>query len=149
MTRPTSNAAFASELDVATLYAILRLRSEVFVVEQECAYLDLDGRDLEPGTRLVWIEQDGAVVATLRMMDEPDGAARIGRVVVTPRMRGRGLADDLIAEALRLAGDRSVVIDAQSYLVTWYGRLGFEVSGDTYLEDGILHTPMHLVRGQG
>jgi ElaA protein len=146
MTRPKSNAAFASELDVATLYAILRLRAEVFVVEQECAYLDLDGRDLEQGTRLVWIEQDGAVVATLRMMNEPDGATRIGRVVVTPPMRGRGLADDLMTEALRLAGDRSVVIDAQTYLVTWYHRLGFEVSGDAYLEDGILHTPMYLVR---
>src|SRR4051794_32306760 len=60
--------AALAELDPVTLYRILALRGDVFVVEQNCVYADLDGRDLEPDARQLWIEQDGAVVATLRML---------------------------------------------------------------------------------
>jgi ElaA protein len=130
------------ELDVATLYSILRLRSEVFVVEQDCAYLDPDGRDLEPTTVQVWIESDGRVVATLRAMDEGDGSIRLGRVAVAASERGNGHADALMDHAIALAGTRPIVLDAQSHLAAWYERLGFTITGLDYIEDGISHTPM-------
>src|SRR5690606_7197202 len=76
-------AAFA-DLDAATLYALLRLRVDVFVVEQRCPYPELDGRDTEPATRHLWLELSRTPVAYLRILAEPDGAARIGRVVVAP-----------------------------------------------------------------
>ena len=135
--------ALAPDLPAAPLYGILRLRAEVFVVEQDCVYLDPDGRDLEPTTRHLWIEDGGHVVACLRILHEPDGGCSIGRVVTTPASRSRGLAATLVKEALQVA-PRPVRINAQTYLVGWYGRFGFEVSGDEFLDDGIPHTPMTL-----
>ncbi|MFJ9312641.1 GNAT family N-acetyltransferase [Pimelobacter simplex] len=136
-------AAFA-ELDPATLYALLRLRVDVFVVEQACAYPELDGRDTEPGTRHLWLTQDddGAPAAYLRVLSEPDGSARIGRVVVTPAARGGGAAGRLMAAALAEVGDRPSVLDAQAHLVAFYGRHGYAATGPEYLEDGIPHVPM-------
>jgi len=135
-----------AELDPATLYAILRLRNEVFVVEQECVYLDLDGRDLEPTAKQLWISQGDEVVATLRWLRDPDGSARIGRVATAPSARGSGLAGELMRQALTLSEGSEVVLDAQSYLVDWYGSFGFAAAGPEYLEDGIPHVPMRLVR---
>jgi ElaA protein len=133
-------------LDPATLYALLRLRVDVFVVEQECPYPELDGRDEEQGTVHLWAADDDDVglppVAYLRMLQEPDGSRRIGRVCVAAGHRGSGLAGRLIDEALRLAGRDVVVLDAQSYLRGWYERLGFGVSGPEFVEDGIPHLPM-------
>ena len=134
------------ELDAATLYAILRLRTDVFVVEQRCPYPELDGRDLEPGTRHLWLappERPREPLAYLRVLAEADGAARIGRVCVAPAGRGAGLAGDLMAEALRLIGEgTTAVLDAQTYLVEFYRRLGFVESGPEFVEDGIPHLPM-------
>jgi ElaA protein len=141
----TVRDAAAAELDPATLYRILQLRVDVFVVEQHCCYPELDGRDLEPGTRLVWAEDgDGAadVVATLRILAEPDGSARIGRVATAPEARGKGVAARLMSRALDIIGDRRVEMHAQSYLTQWYAGFGFEVCGAEYLDDGIPHTPM-------
>jgi ElaA protein len=135
--------ALAPDLAAAPLYGILRLRAEVFVVEQDCVYLDPDGRDLEPTTRHLWVQEDGHVIACLRVLVEPDGASSIGRVATTPTQRSRGLAAELVKEALADA-PRPVRINAQSYLVGWYGRFGFEPSGAEFVEDGILHTPMTL-----
>src|SRR5690606_34048120 len=82
---PTVRVASFAELDAPTLYRLLKLRVDVFVVEQKCAYPELDGRDLEPETRHLWIEDGaGAPLAYLRVLREPDGAARIGRVVTAP-----------------------------------------------------------------
>lgn len=134
------------DLDPVTLYRILALRSVVFVVEQECAYLDPDGRDLEPDARQLWVERDGEVIATLRLLVDADGAARIGRVATLPSARGDGLAALLVQRALELAGPRAVVLDAQSYLVGWYARFGFAADGPEYLEDGIPHVPMRRVK---
>ncbi len=130
------------DLDPPTLYRILRLRAEVFVVEQECVFNDLDGRDLEPSTEQCWIEQDGDVVATLRVIVEPDASRRIGRVAVRASFRRRGFAAALMRAALDIAGDQAVVLDAQSHLLGWYERLGFVVDGTDFIEDGIPHTPM-------
>jgi ElaA protein len=138
--------ASLAELDPRTLYAILALRSEVFVVEQDCVYLDADGRDLEPGARQLWIEEDGTVVATLRLLADAAGTARIGRVATAKTARGRGRAADLMRRALELAAGQEVVLGAQTYLFDWYAGFGFVRDGDDYVEDGIPHVPMRLAR---
>ncbi len=133
-------------LDTRTAYLLWQLRERVFVVEQECAYLDLDGRDLEAETLHLWADQDGRPVAYLRVLAEEAGAApagvRVGRVVVAPEQRGQGLAHQLMRAALEQVGDRPCRLDAQSYLVGWYRGLGFEQIGEEFLEDGIPHVPM-------
>ena len=135
------SVASFDQLDPKTAYQLWALRSAVFVVEQECAYQDLDGRDLEPGTRHVWVSDDERPVAYLRILDDGDHS-RIGRVVVAPTHRGRGLAEDLMAAALETIGDRPSSLEAQSHLEKWYERFGYSRSGEDYVEDGIPHTPM-------
>ena len=130
------------DLDARTAYAVWRLRQDVFVVEQACPYPDLDGRDLEPGTRhVVLTEADGTLQGYLRLLDDGD-VARIGRVVLTAAARGRGLADQLMRAALAETTGREVVLDAQSPLAGWYAGFGFEVCGPEFLEYGIPHVPM-------
>lgn len=129
-------------MDPAVLYAVLALRVDVFVVEQSCPYRELDGRDLEPDARMIWIERDGAVAATLRLLREPDGSARIGRVATASAARGQGLAAALMARAMELAAGVDVELHAQSHLEPWYERFGFRRAGADYVDDGILHTPM-------
>ena len=136
-------AAFA-DLDARTAYDVWRLRQQVFVVEQDSPYPDLDGRDLEEATRHLLLTEDGALVGYLRLLDD-GSSARIGRVVVAPAARGRGLADELMRAALAETGDRVVRLDAQVGLTGWYAGYGFEVSGPEFVEDGIRHAPM--VRG--
>jgi ElaA protein len=133
------------DLPARTAYDVWRLRQQVFVVEQDCPYPDLDGRDLEDGTRhVVLLDDDGpaqTVLGTLRVLDDAD-AARIGRVVVAPTARGRGLAALMMDEAMGLCGDREVRLDAQTGLSDFYGAYGFEVTGPAFDEDGIMHVPM-------
>ena len=129
------------ELPPRVAYAVWRLRQQVFVVEQDCPYPDLDGRDLEEATRHVVMTEDGAVVGTLRVLDDGDWA-RIGRVVVAPSARGRGLAARLMDEALPVCGDREVRLDAQTGLTAFYAGHGFDVTGPEFDEDGIMHVPM-------
>lgn len=131
-----------AELGPVTLYRILALRADVFVVEQDCVYADLDGRDLEPDARQLWIEQDARVVATLRLLNDADGTARIGRVATAASARGRGFAAALMRRALEITGDREIVLGAQAYLVDWYAAFGFVRDGADYVEDGIPHVPM-------
>ena len=127
-------------------YDVWRLRQQVFVVEQDCPYPDLDGRDLEPATRhVVLLDEDDVVLGTLRVLDDGDWA-RIGRVVVAPSARGRGLAALLMDEALALCGDREVRLDAQTGLTAFYEGYGFEVTGPEFDEDGVMHVPMRRPR---
>ena len=152
MDEPTADrvvsAPFA-ELDVRTFHDIVRLRCDVFVVEQACIYPELDGRDVEPGTLHHWIEGDGTegdgIDAYARSLAEPDGSRRIGRVVTAPAARGRGLAGRLIGQILDEL-DGTLVLDAQSHLAGWYERFGFAIDGDEFVEDGIPHVPMRLER---
>lgn len=88
---PVLRRSATLNLDPVTLYRILQLRVDVFVVEQDAAYAELDGRDLEPDAELLWIEDGEQVLATLRILCDDD-ARRIGRVVTTASARGRGLA---------------------------------------------------------
>lgn len=115
----------------------------MFVVEQDCAYLDADGRDAEPDALHLWIDEPDAptVSACLRILSEPDGRTSIGRVVTAPAMRGRSLASALLLRALA-SGDGPFVLKAQARLVGWYAAFGFVVSGPEFIEDGILHRPM-------
>ena len=137
---PVRVATF-EELDAHTAYRLWALRSQVFVVEQDCPYLDLDGRDSEPSARHLWVEADGVPVSTLRVLE--DGTAvRVGRVATAESARGRGLAARLVRAALDLAGERDVVLHAQSHLADWYAGFGFVPDGRGFVEDGIPHTPM-------
>lgn len=138
-------ATFA-ELSPLQLYRILKLRSDVFVVEQSCLYSDIDDRDLEPDAQHLWVEDGHAVVAYLRVLaGPPEGASRIGRVVTATGSRGHGHASDLLRRALALT-QGPVVLAAQSHLVDWYGEFGFLVDGAEFLDDGVPHTPMRLTR---
>jgi ElaA protein len=124
-----------------TAYDVWRLRQQVFVIEQDCPYPDLDGRDLEDTTRHVVLLEGDAVVGTLRVLDD-GGWARIGRVVVAHSARGRGLAALMMDEAMAACGDREVRLDAQTGLTAFYAAYGFEVAGPEFDEDGIMHVPM-------
>ncbi|PVZ94921.1 GNAT family N-acetyltransferase [Amnibacterium flavum] len=125
-----------------TLYQLLRLRIDVFVVEQHAAYADIDGRDAEPGALLVWAEDEsGTVISTARVLREP-GGMRIGRVATAPSARGRGIAAAIMRHSISLCGDAEILLDAQAQLTDWYAGFGFELAGGEYLEDGIPHFPM-------
>jgi ElaA protein len=143
-------APFA-DLATRTWHDIVRLRIDVFVVEQQCPYPELDGRDVEEGTLHLWAATSaGEVLAYLRLLTEPDGSSRIGRVCVAATARRHRLAAALLADALahslahRPGAD--VVLAAQSQLASWYARHGFVVDGPEFVEDGIPHLPMRLTR---
>jgi len=145
MSTPVSGSGIITrsfdQLSTHELHAILELRSSVFVVEQECVYNDIDGRDIEPTTRHLWISLDGRVAAYARQLRDDDGTIRIGRVVTNVADRGSGLARDLVSSVVE-SSDAPIVLDAQSHLAGWYENFGFEVDGDEFIEDGIPHITM-------
>ncbi len=153
------------ELDTRTAYGVWALRQQVFIVEQQSLFADLDGRDLEQSTRhlLAMGDPDGpavpddsddsgdsAVLGYLRLVDDGGnvgdvsdvGDARIGRVVVAAAARRQGLADALMRAALAEVGTRACRLDAQTDLVAWYSKYGFEVTGPEFDDAGIAHLPM-------
>ena len=134
--------ATPDELDLATLYALLRLRVEVFVVEQACPYPELDGQDLDPSTVHLWLTGDaGNVQGYLRLLT--DGPRRrIGRVCTARSARGTGVARQLMVAALDELGSAPCVLDAQSHLAGFYASFGFVPDGEEFVEDGIAHLPM-------
>jgi ElaA protein len=111
------------------------------VVEQQCPYPELDGRDLEPGTRHVWLRSETGPIGYLRVLDEGDNL-RIGRVLVERSHRGTGLSEVLVRTALELVGERPSRLDAQSPLASWYAGFGYRQVGEEFVEDGIPHIPM-------
>lgn len=145
-----SHVAAFGELDPLTLYALLRLRVDVFVVEQRCPYPELDGRDTEPETRHVWLATAVAEpVAYLRILAEPKTeAVRIGRVATAAHARGTGLAARLMDTALAEVGRREIRLDSQTHAAGFYARYGFAATGPEFLDDGIPHVPM-VRAGQG
>lgn len=140
---------FFSDLNVYELYAAAQLRQRVFVVEQQCAYQDADGKDPRC-YHLMGFNQDDKLVAYARMLGlgvAYPGYTSIGRIVTAPDMRGRGYGRHLVEEALErvtdLFGSSSPVkISAQSYLVDFYQSFGFVAVDDPYLEDDIPHQAM-------
>ncbi|MFC6336986.1 GNAT family N-acetyltransferase [Pseudomonas sp. CCM 7891] len=142
-----------NDLGKEQLYAILRLRSEVFVVEQKCAYQDIDDQDLAGDTQHLMGWQNDQLVAYLRLLD-PDsqgGDVVIGRVIVAPVARGTGLGHQMMEETLKQIDDlwpeTPIFLSAQAHLQKYYERYGFVVAGKEYLEDGIPHTGMRRAQG--
>ncbi|MHA6625951.1 GNAT family N-acetyltransferase [Pseudonocardia sichuanensis] len=141
----TVHRSWAADLLPATLYELLRVRVDVFVVEQACPYAELDGRDLEDGARHFWLGGNGhpePVLGTVRVLREPGGEFRIGRLCTARTVRGRGLGRQLMEAALAEVGDRPCVLDAQEHLAGFYREFGFSAAGDTYDWDGVTHLPM-------
>src|SRR3954463_1485097 len=134
MTEPCLRQASFADLTGLEGYGLCRLRGDVLVVEQQCPYPDLDGRDLEPTTAHLWFEADGVPVATIRVLREQTGWA-IGRVATAAGWRGRGLAGRVVAAGGALCGDEPIVLGAQAYLESWYERFGFRRTGPDYVED--------------
>ncbi|KQV88841.1 GNAT family N-acetyltransferase [Pelomonas sp. Root1237] len=135
------------ELSVQQLYSVLALRSEVFVVEQNCVFLDIDG--LDPQTwHLLGSGDDGKLKAYARLI--PPGLkapeALIGRVVTSPAARSGGVGRALMAEALvhcaRLWPAHAITLHAQAHLERFYASFGFVSVGEQYIEDGIPHVEM-------
>ena len=135
------------ELGPHELYAILQLRNEVFVVEQNCAYQDVDDKDLK-AYHLLMLSDDNKLVGYSRIL--PPGLSHkepaIGRVVVDENFRGNAsgklLMQQSIHETLKLFKDQSIVISAQVYLLKFYTDLGFKPEGEQYPEDEIPHIKM-------
>ncbi|MEZ4319956.1 MAG: GNAT family N-acetyltransferase [Myxococcota bacterium] len=139
-----------ADLSRDALYDLARLRQAVFVVEQECAYEDLDGRD-PLAVHLLGYDDDGLIAYLRAFGPGVVGPERvIGRVIVAPRVRGTGLGHTLMTEGRDRVWDRfgpgSIWIGAQARLERFYGALGYTVCGPGYDEDGIPHLPMRLSR---
>ncbi len=132
-----------ADLTLKELYALLQLRTEVFVVEQKCPYQEVDGLDLVGDTHHLMAWRDGQLLAYLRLLD-PDrheGQVVIGRVVSSSAARGQGLGHQLMERALQAAErlwlDTPVYLSAQAHLQAYYGRYGFVAVTEVYLEDDI------------
>ena len=134
------------DLTTSELYEILRCRAEVFVVEQNCDYQDLDMLDMV-STHL-YIEADGKIMAYLRVIDPgvKYSAASIGRVLTMKEFRGQGLTRLLMSEAIRIGKSLcdTIEIEAQAYLTEFYNSLGFRRTSDIFMLDGIPHVSMML-----
>lgn len=138
--QPVQKAAGA-DLTTQRFHDLAELRINVFVVEQVCAYAELDGRDLSPATVHYWIDDSSQKpVASLRVLGDED-PQRIGRVVTRADARRNNLAQRLM-EAVLADLQGPIGLSAQTYLVEWYSRFGFHRSGDPFVEDGIPHQAM-------
>ncbi len=138
--------AWAADLSPGALYALLRLRERVFVVEQGCAYPELDGRDLEETARHFWVAgDDKCPLGCVRLLEEDSDVLRIGRMCVDERYRGRGMARRLMEAALADAGEGCCVLDAPRDATGFYSRFGFEADGEEFSDYGIPTLSMRRV----
>jgi ElaA protein len=136
------------ELTTAELYSFLKLRTDVFFLEQKVDDEELDNRDQEPATVHYWIEDATGTAAYLRVLfdEHPEhrDARRVpGRVVVRSDRRGEGLAQVLFASVLEDFGSEPLLLHAQEYIAPLYAKVGFEPFGEVYLEAGIPHISMY------
>ncbi|PSU01518.1 GNAT family N-acetyltransferase [Photobacterium gaetbulicola] len=140
------------QLTTHQLYDLLKLRCDVFVVEQDCAYPELDDHDRQAGTHHLLGYQGNTLVAYLRLL--PAGttydAVSIGRVVTAPVARGKGIGNQLLEQGIAMTEQlwpgETIEIGAQSHLQHYYQRYGFEAYSEEYLEDGIPHIDMRLTK---
>lgn len=147
----TVHRAWAADMSANTLYQLLKLRVDVFVVEQDCAYGELDGRDLEDRARHYWLASNGPsdeILGCLRLLKEPGGEYRIGRLCTAPSARGRSLGRQLLEAGLAEVGDKACLLSAQEYLVDFYRGYGFEPAGPAEDWDGVPHVEMRRERRQ-
>jgi ElaA protein len=141
-----------NELSTLELYSILHLRQLVFVVEQQCIFLDSDGLDLDSYHLMCHHATDNSLLAYCRILPlniPYQGYISIGRVVNHPEYRGLGYGKRLMSKALECCqthhAEQPIMIGAQLYLRSFYASFGFEQVGDSYLEDGIEHIKMKKV----
>ena len=137
------------ELSGQDVYEVLQLRAAVFVVEQDCAYLDPDGQD--QGAWHGLCREQGRLVAYQRCLPPGEASPRdsaLGRIVVDPALRGQDLGRELVRRGIAFNRhtwpDHAILIGAQAHLQQFYGSLGFESCSEEYLEDGIPHVHMRL-----
>jgi ElaA protein len=136
------------DLSVDEIYEILKLRSEVFVVEQGCIYQDIDGKD-KKAMHLTG-KKDNEIIAYTRIFDSGDyyELPSIARVVVKKKTRGKERGKEIMKESIKYIKEnlqeKTIVLSAQKYLEKFYKDLGFIVEGEEYLEDGIPHQKMKL-----
>lgn len=145
--KPQFKIKLFNELSLAELYKTLQLRSEVFVVEQDCVYQDIDGKD-EKALHVLGVYNDE--IATYSRLFAPGDYfdnASIGRVVIGEKFRDRKWGHDLIAAGIAAIAENyktsAITISAQLYLKKFYETHGFVQEGDQYLEDGIPHIRMN------
>ncbi|HTE07490.1 MAG TPA: GNAT family N-acetyltransferase [Flavitalea sp.] len=135
-----------TDLTPTELYKILRLRAEIFVVEQNCPYLDPDDKDFSSDHLMGWEGDHLAAYARIVLPGISYPEISIGRVATSPLNRGSGLGKELITQCIMFIeekhGLQPIRIGAQLYLKTFYGSFGFIAQGDIYLEDGIEHIIM-------
>ncbi len=134
-----------NELSLQELYAILRLRNEVFVVEQNCVYQDTDNKDQKAWH--IFIKENEEIIAYARVFKPGDyfEKASIGRVVVNPKFRGQEFGKKIMNDSINFIkklGFDEIEISAQTYLLKFYNELGFNRVGEEYLEDGLPHCKM-------
>lgn len=143
-----------NELSAAELYSILRLRTEVFILEQNCLYQDVDGKDIK-SYHVFGKSNAGEVLAYARVL--PPGTsyseASVGRVVTSPSVRGTGAGKELMNKVMSIMENKfpgsAIRISAQSYLIKFYRGFGFIPQGEDYLEDDIPHRQMLWVPDGG
>ncbi|EOT39106.1 GNAT family N-acetyltransferase [Enterococcus columbae] len=137
-----------ADLSVYQLQQIYQLRVAVFVVEQDCAYQEVD--EIDVNAQHVWLEEKGQILAYLRLYQLADGL-HLGRVLVAPTYRSHGLAKQLLTQTLAYIRQQNIhtnlQIAAQSYLLSFYQSFGFQEVSTPYLEDGIEHVDMCLSIG--
>lgn len=135
-----------NELNVEEIYKILALRNEVFIVEQECPYLDCDDKDLN--SYHLFSEENGEIVAYLRILEKGVSydEISIGRVAVKKSYRGKGISRKMMLKAIEFIennlSENAIKIQAQAYLLNFYSSLGFKAVSQEYLEDNIPHIDM-------
>lgn len=137
---------FFNDLTLQELYSFLKLRVDIFVVEQNCPYPELDGAD-EKSVHL-YINEGNEIIAYMRIIPSTTGTARIGRVVTKMEYRGKGLSSQLMERALEYIREHhpedTIILSAQEHLQHFYGSFGFKPVSKVYLEDGIPHVEMEL-----
>ncbi len=135
------------ELSTRQLHQIYKARTEVFVVEQNCAYPEVDDLDLK--ALHLFLENSGAVLAYCRLIDCPN-QVKLGRVLVVQAARKDGLGRSLVTKALEICQEnfpeKPIYAQAQTYLQDFYDFFGFKPISESYLEDGIPHIDMLLER---
>lgn len=135
-----------NELNIEEIYKILALRNEVFIVEQECPYLDCDDKDLN--SYHLFLTENGQIVSYLRILEKGVSydEISIGRVAVKKSYRGKGISRKMMLKAIEFIennlSENTIKIQAQAYLLDFYSSLGFKAVSEEYLEDNIPHIDM-------
>lgn len=141
-------AKFFNELSPTEVYEILKARVQIFVVEQKCAYQDIDDIDYE--SLHIFYKSGEKITAYLRAFRRDGETVQLGRVLTTEH--GKGLGGELLKNAIEIVTEKlrpeKIYIEAQTYAIGFYEREGFVVCSDEFLEDGIPHVKMELILGR-